>query len=592
MMTVLMSTKNDANSFGNSEADPRDSLNSWEFMGSHGSNVSERTSELADTVSMLNATLESTADGILAVSFSGEKLCYNTQFARMWRIPTDVQERGDHEEFLAVANSQLKDPEGFIHKVEELFRSEVVEPSEMIEFLDGRVFERHSMPQRVDGRNVGMVFNFRDVTERKQTEAILLDSENFLRSAINSLSAHIAIIDERGIIVKTNAAWDRFARENGYPGDRYGLGDCYLAVCDSAADESAGVGSEVAAGIRAVMAGETEEFHLEYPCHSPTETRWFVVRVTRFEGESPVRVVVAHENITARVQAEAELGKSIRAQMEHSRLAGMAEVATSVLHNIGNVLNSVNISCSVISGLVRKSRVSSVTKTAALLRENETDLAGFFTTHPNGRKLPDYLEKLARRLSEEQSTLLDEVASLDKNIEHIKNIVSVQQNYARNMNGSLETMALESLVEDALRLNSDSFDRHRIEVVREFAGPPPFPLEKHKILQILVNLVRNAKHALTEGDCAEKRLTIRMTAHGGHAAVSVCDNGIGIAPENLIKIFSHGFTTKKDGYGFGLHSGALAAQEMGGRLTVHSDGPNMGATFTLELPHAPTANSS
>jgi signal transduction histidine kinase len=553
--------------------------------------IEERTSELADSVSMIHATLESTADGILAVSFSGEKVSYNSQFAKMWRIPTAVQERGDHAEFLAVACSQLKDPEGFNRKLEELFRSEDVEASEMLEFLDGRIFERHSMPQRVDGRNVGMVFNFRDVTGRQTTEAILRDSENFLRSTLNALSAHIAILDERGVIVKTNAAWNRFARDNDYNGDRYGLGDCYLAVCDSAVGDFAEEGSEVAAGIREVMAGLTDEFILEYPCHSPTEERWFVVRATRFEGENPMRVVVSHENITARVRAEAELEKSLGAQVENSRLAGMAEVATSVLHNIGNVLNSVNVSCSVVSDLVRKSRISSVTKTAALLRQNEADLAGFFTTHPNGRKLPDYLEKLAQRLSAEQSTILDEVHLMDKNIEHIKDIVSVQQNYAKNPGGGRETMALETLVEDALRLNSAALIRHQIEVVREYTELSAMPLEKHKILQILVNLVRNAKQAISAGDGAEKRLTVRITGHDGYDAVSVCDNGIGIAPENLTRIFAHGFTTKKDGHGFGLHSGALAAQEMGGRLTVHSAGPNTGATFTLEIPHIPATTS-
>lgn len=555
------------------------------------SRVGERTSELADSVAMLNATLESTADGILAVSFSGDKVSYNSRFATMWRIPKEVQERGDHAEFLGVAMSQLKDPALFSSKVDELFRSgvevdsEVLEDSEMIGFLDGRIFERHVKSQRVDGKNVGIVFNFRDVTGHKRMEAILRDSENFLHSTLDALSAHIAIIDGQGIIVKTNSAWNRFARENGYKGDRFGLGESYLSACDSCSGDCAEEGSIVARGIRAVMAGHTEEFRLEYPCHSPTEERWFVVRATRFKCEGPVHAVVSHENITARIQTEAELEKSHLALLESSRLAGMAEVATSVLHNIGNVLNSVNISCSVISENVRNFRISGVTKTAALLRENEADLAGFFTTHPGGRKLTGYLEKLSQRLSAEQTAILDEVHLLDKNIEHIKEIVSAQQNHAKNLGGSRETMALETLVEDALRLKSVSLLRHRIEVIREYAKVPDIPLEKHKALQILVNLVRNAKHALDAGDCARKRLTVRISGHESHAAISVCDNGIGIAPENLTRIFAHGFTTKKDGHGFGLHSGALAAQEMGGRLTVHSDGPNTGATFTLELPY-------
>jgi C4-dicarboxylate-specific signal transduction histidine kinase len=269
----------------------------------------------------------------------------------------------------------------------------------------------------------------------------------------------------------------------------------------------------------------------------------------------------------------------------------MSEVATSVLHNVGNVLNSVNISCSVVSNMVRKSRITSVTKTAELLQQHEADLAGFFTLDPNGRKLPGYLGKLAARLSDEQTVILDEILLLDQNIEHIKDIISVQQNYAKNLGGVRETLALEEVVEDSLRMNRAALDRHRVEIVREYSELPPIPLEKHKVLQILVNLVRNAKHALTDSGRMDRRLVVSTSRRDDRVAVSVTDNGVGIAPENLTRIFAHGFTTKKDGHGFGLHSGVLAAQEMGGRLTVHSDGSGHGATFTLELPLAESAAS-
>jgi C4-dicarboxylate-specific signal transduction histidine kinase len=113
---------------------------------------------------------------------------------------------------------------------------------------------------------------------------------------------------------------------------------------------------------------------------------------------------------------------------------------------------------------------------------------------------------------------------------------------------------------------------------------PPITIEKHKVLQILVNLIRNAKHACDASGRADKQMAIRVSNGGGHVRIAISDNGVGISPENLTRIFAHGFTTKKDGHGFGLHSGVLAAQEMGGQLTVHSAGPGAGATFTLELP--------
>jgi len=146
---------------------------------------------------------------------------------------------------------------------------------------------------------------------------------------------------------------------------------------------------------------------------------------------------------------------------------------------------------------------------------------------------------------------------------------------------------VESLIEDALQLNMDSFTRHHITVVREYDPVPPVSVDKHKVLQILVNLLRNSKHAMDDSQPHEKRLTLKIRRQNDDTvAIIVTDTGVGIAPENLTRIFSHGFTTRKDGHGFGLHSAALAAQQMGGRLLANSDGPGRGATFIFELPLA------
>ena len=126
--------------------------------------------------------------------------------------------------------------------------------------------------------------------------------------------------------------------------------------------------------------------------------------------------------------------------------------------------------------------------------------------------------------------------------------------------------------------------RAGIHVIKEFEEIPPIMTEKHKVLQILVNLVRNTMQAGEGSSTPEKRLTIRVSQVAGRVRIAVADNGSGILPEHLSRIFAHGFTTKKDGHGFGLHGAALAAKEMGGSLAVQSEGPGRGATFTLELP--------
>ena len=291
------------------------------------------------------------------------------------------------------------------------------------------------------------------------------------------------------------------------------------------------------------------------------------------------------EQMAAKEKAHAELAEAQRSLIETSRLAGMAEVATGVLHNVGNVLNSVSVSAGLVGDRLRQSKVPNLRRATNLLRENEADLGAYLTADPKGKLLPGYLSLVADQLAEEQAQLVAETTSLSQHIEHIKQIVAMQQNYAK-VAGALETLSATELVEDALRMNSAGFDRHRIQVVRELEEKTPLVcVDRHKVLQILINLLRNAKYAMDQQTVQDRRLIVRVeTAAPDRVRIQVRDTGIGIGAENLIKIFSHGFTTKRDGYGFGLHSGANAAKEMGGSLTAQSEGVGQGATFTLELP--------
>jgi PAS domain S-box-containing protein len=288
-------------------------------------------------------------------------------------------------------------------------------------------------------------------------------------------------------------------------------------------------------------------------------------------------------NITAIKEAEAKLDQVHKQLMNASRQAGMAEVATSVLHNVGNVLNSVNVASSCVADSLRKSKAANLSKVVALLREHEADLGDFITNDSKGKQLPGYLAQLAEHLAGEQTAVLNELARLQKNIEHIIDIVAMQQSYAKTT-GILESLPIVDLVEDALRMNVGAMERHQINLLREYSETPPVLVEKHKVLQILVNLIRNAKYACDDSEKPDKQIILRVTNGNGRIKISVIDNGVGIPAENLTRIFNHGFTTRKDGHGFGLHSGALAAKEMGGNLAAFSEGPGRGATFTLELP--------
>lgn len=269
--------------------------------------------------------------------------------------------------------------------------------------------------------------------------------------------------------------------------------------------------------------------------------------------------------------------------LENARQAGMAEIATNVLHNVGNVLNSVNVSAELINNRVRASESAGLARVVGLLDSHAADLGAYLTADPRGRHVPAYLKGLAQALQAEQQAILDELAALTKSVKHIKEIVATQQSYA-GASSVVELLQVRDLVEDALRIDTGGLLGAHVEIVRRFDDVPQLMLDKHRVLLILVNLVSNARYAMNGVPGRMHRIEVRVQMVGASLQVAVSDNGEGIAPENLTRIFAHGFTTKKDGHGFGLHSCVLAAKEMGGTLTAHSDGPGTGATFTLELP--------
>lgn len=412
-------------------------------------------SELAKSLSVLHATIESTIDGILVVDLRGRLTTYNRVFTEMWRIPREILDTRDDNRALSVAIDQLREPETFMAKVHDLYARPAAESFDVLELKDGRIFERYSQPHRIGPDIAGRVWCFRDITERKQAEAKLADT---------------------------------------------------------------------------------------------------------------------HQQLLA-----------------SSRQAGMAEVATGVLHNVGNVLNSLNVSSAIIATSVRQSRTDSLAGLAALLREHAADLAGFLAHDPKGRRLPELVTALAGHFGEERKRLLLEIKSLQKSIDHIRDIVSMQQAYA-TVGTNLEQFEAAALLDDALHMNSATLARHEVQLVREYRPVPPVLVDKGKVIQILINLIRNARHACDEGHQADgtpKVITVRIDpGDTGFVRLSVHDNGIGISADRLPQIFRHGYTTKAAGHGFGLHTSALAARELKGRLTVHSDGPGLGATFVLSLPVA------
>jgi PAS domain S-box-containing protein len=419
----------------------------------------------------------------------------------------------------------------------------------------------------------------RDISARKEIAAALLQNQTLLATVIAELPLALLACDVDGRITHHNrAAVELFGIPNEETKSPYPIkSQVFLA------DGATPVPREQRPLARALRGEAASE--LEFVIVTPGgAVRTVMASARRLVGPAgqPLGAVVVVQDITERRLAEEELEEVHKQLLIASRQAGMAEVATNVLHNVGNVLNSVNVSASLVAERIKKSKCASVARVATLLRDHAADLAAFFTG-PQGRQLPAYLKELSEVLGAERDAAVAELGALRANVEHIKEIVAMQQGYAKR-GGITDTLDIRVLAEDGLRMNEGAFSRHGVTIVRDFGDVPLLQLDKHKVLQILVNVIRNAKYACSELKQGERSVTVRIRATSQSITVAVIDTGIGIPKENLQRIFNHGFTTRPDGHGFGLHSSALAARELGGSLQAESAGPGKGATFTLSLP--------
>ena len=415
-----------------------------------------------------------------------------------------------------------------------------------------------------------------DISARKQMAAALLQNQTLLATVIAELPIALVACDVRGQLTHHNRAAAKLLgiasdeAIQAVPRNPYPLtSQVYLA------DGTTPVPREDRPLARTLLGDKVHD--AEFVIVRPDGIRRTVLAsAQRMIGQAgqPLGALAVIEDISERRLAEQELERVHKLLLVASRDAGMAEVATNVLHNVGNVLNSVNVSASIVSDRIRKSKCAGLTRVAALLSEHASDLTTFLTGS-QGRHLPVYLQELAADLIAERDAAGAELAVLRGNVEHIKEIVAMQQSYA-GRGGVTEMVDIRTLVEDSLRMNEGAFSRHGVTLVRDFEEVPLITVDKHKVLQILVNVIRNAKYACDESGSAEKRVTVRVRAVDGRLLIAIIDTGIGIPPQNLHRIFSHGFTTRKGGHGFGLHSCALAAKDLGGSL--------QGAVFTLTLP--------
>jgi PAS domain S-box-containing protein len=411
----------------------------------------------------------------------------------------------------------------------------------------------------------GAVVMHLDVTEEKEGQQAL---DRMFNLSLDMLS----VVGFDGSFKRVNSAFERVL---GYPKAEI-LRRPYLSfVHPDDLERTLQAATRLAAG------EDISFFENRYRCRDGTD-RWFQWACRSFPSEQIIYSVT--RDVTEQKQAQLALEAVQRRLVVASRQAGMAEVASNVLHNVGNVLNGVNISAELVAGIVRSSSVTNLVRVAGLLKEHAQDLPAYLATHPQGQQLPGYLQLLAEHLADERSNALRELDSLRRSIDHIKEVIASQQDHARR-GGVVASVAAAEIMEDALCITATTLQLHGIRLVRNFAEPLELRTDKHQVLQILVNLLRNACDALREQAPGGRVLMAEIgRVSDERLYFVVADNGSGIAPEDMPRLFEHGFTTRESGHGFGLHSAALLAQDLGGTLAASSAGPGGGATFRLELP--------
>ncbi|MCS6288725.1 MAG: PAS domain-containing protein [Nitrospira sp.] len=311
------------------------------------------------------------------------------------------------------------------------------------------------------------------------------------------------------------------------------------------------------------------------------------IQVMRQNRELEVANVTLQNEIQERQKVQAEREVLSKRLMETSRRVGMADVASTVLHNVGNVLNSVNVSVDVVAKTVRQSPVHDVALIAAMLRDHTADLAAFLTQDSKGKQIPSYLTMVAEAVLSNSTVVEKELGSLSRNIDHIRQIVTRQVDLARPGDVVLEPVLFSELFDQALGINRAALEKAGIKIIQQYAALPAGMTDQHQVLQILVNLVTNAKNAMVEAEPGPHRLLLRLgpaANRPGFVRFEVTDTGVGITTANMSRLFTQGFTTRKDGLGIGLHSASLAAKNLGGDVRASSPGEGRGATFTLDLP--------
>jgi len=330
-----------------------------------------------------------------------------------------------------------------------------------------------------------------------------------------------------------------------------------------------------------------ERLEVEYGHEDGDRSYYYEARFAPLPNGSYLAII---RDISKRKATELQLARAQAERAELARRAGMAEVAVEVIHHIGNVLNSANVSSTLLLDRVRHSKVALLPKIVKLLDQHSADLPRFIAEDSRGKALPQFIKSLARHLVGEQARSLQELESLCGSIDRVKGIVAMQQEYTGSQTVT-EPVRVSEVIAEALGPHAAELARQGIQVVTTGNHGLLVSVDKHQVVGILEALISNAKHACAESACEHKTIELHVAMERERFRLSVRDNGVGLTASNRKQVFRPGFTTRPQSLGLSLHNAALQTSLLGGHLSFHSGGPGLGSTFILDLP-APSGTES
>lgn len=298
------------------------------------------------------------------------------------------------------------------------------------------------------------------------------------------------------------------------------------------------------------------------------------------------RLRAANEELERRVSERTEeLEVTQLRVIELAHRAGMADAAAVVLHNVGNLLNSVTVGAARMTETASALPVQALGQAAALIDEHRHDLADFLANDAKGKRLPSLLSEIEAVLRADVADLVEDAQTVQLQARQIADVVRAQKEHVDHDRLS-ENADPVQLVRTCARLYAEDMRSEGVDLEVRTTTLPQVRVQRNKLFQVLGNLLRNAADALSDADGAARRILVSFREEPKHVAVVVTDSGPGV-PETLRdRLFEFGFSTKASGAGVGLHSSANFMTEMGGSLSLSPQVPGEGATFVVRLPRA------